>query len=91
VVHELRYDAIRKVYKVMHSRGRPQPTYIEDFDSARLLFSEINDLAVISLTNLKRGEHYQVMVGTVLAIKKISLFNLFQEFKTDRYTVNFIY
>ena len=91
VVHELRYVAIKKVYKIIRSRGMLRPTYIEDFDKARLLISEINDLEVISLTDLKKGEHYQLMVGTVISVKKYPLFNLYREFKTDRYTVNFIY
>lgn len=91
VVHELRYDAMEKVYKIIRSRGILRPTYIEDFDTARLRISEISDLEVISLKDLKKGEHYQLMVGTVLSVKKYPLFNLYREFKTDRYTVNFIY
>ena len=91
IIHELRYDAIRKVYKITQPQGTMKPTYIEDFDSARLHISEINNLAVIALTALKKGEHYQLMVGTVLGIKKFTLFNFYSEFKTDHYTVNFTY
>ncbi len=91
VVHELSYDNEKKDYKILRSRGIMRPTYIEDFDTARLLISEIRDLEVISLSHLKKGEHYQLMVGTVLSEKKYPLFNLYREFKTDRYTVNFIY
>jgi hypothetical protein len=90
-VHELRYDAMRKAFKIKRSRGMPQTTYIEDFDSARLCIFEITDLSVASLTDLKRGRHYQLMVGTVLSLKKFHLINFFQELKTDRYTVNFPY
>ena len=91
VIHELRYDALKKVYKIIRSRGMPRPTYVEDFDTARQLISEINNLEVIALRDLKKGEQYQLMVGTVLSVKKYPLFNLYREFKTDRYTVNFIY
>ena len=91
VVRELRYDAIRKVFKIMHSRSESQPTTVDDFDTARLLISEIIDLEVIALRDLKMGEHYQLMVGTVLSLKRYPLFNLYQDFITDRYTVNFIY
>ena len=90
-IHELRYDAIRKVYKIVHSRSGSQPIAVRDFNTARLLISEITDLAVVALTDLKKGEHYQLMVGTVLSVKKFPLFKLYQEFITDRYTVNFIY
>ena len=91
VVHELSYDNGKKDYKIIRSRGIMRPTYIEDFDTARRLISEISDFKVISLKNLKKGEHYQLMVGTVLNLKNYPLFNLYREFKTDRYTVNFIY
>ncbi len=91
VVHELSYDNEKKDYKIIRSRGIMRPTYIEDFDTARRLISEISDLEVISLKNLKKGEHYQLMVATVLSEKKYPLFNLYREFKTDRYTVNFIF
>lgn len=90
-VHELRYDAIRKVFKIVHSRSGPQPATVDDFDTARLLISEVIDLAVIALTDLKKGEHYQLMVGTMLSLKRYPLFNLYQEVITDRYSVNFIY
>jgi hypothetical protein len=90
-IYELRFDPIKKVYKITRSRGILRPTYVEDFDSARRHISEINDLAVISLADLKKGTHYQLMVGAVLSLKKFLLFNLFRELKTDRYTVNFIY
>jgi len=90
-VHELRYDAIRKVFKIGHSRSGLQPTTVDDFDTARLLISEVIDLAVIALGDLKKGEHYQLMVGTVLSLKRHHLFSLYQEFMTDRYSVNFIY
>jgi hypothetical protein len=91
VIHELRYDAIKKVYKIIRSRGMLRPTYSEDFDTARLIISEINDLKVIELRDLEKGAHYQLMVGTVLSAKKYPLFNLYQEFESDRYTVNFIF
>ena len=71
--------------------GIRRPIYIEDFDSARLHISEINDLVVITLRDLKEGVHYQLVVGAVLSIRKCLFFNLYREFESDRYTVNFIY
>jgi hypothetical protein len=91
VIHELRYDALKKVYKIIRSRGMLRPTYSEDFDTARLLISEISNLKVIELRNLKKGAQYQLMVGTVVSVKKYPLFNLYHEFESDRYTINFIF
>jgi hypothetical protein len=68
-----------------------RPTYSEDFDTARLLISEISNLKVIELRNLKKGAQYQLMVGTVVSVKKYPLFNLYHEFESDRYTINFIF
>lgn len=90
-IHELCYDVTKRVFKLIRSRGLLRPAYIEDFEKARLHISEVNDLKVISLKELKKGEHYQLMVGAGLSIKKYPLFNLYREFQTDHYTVNFIY
>jgi len=90
-IHELRYDAIKRVYKLIRSRGILRPTYIEDFEKARLHISEVNDVEVISLKELKKGGHYQLMVGAGLSVRKYAFFNLFREVKNDHYTINFIY
>ena len=91
VIHELRYDAIKKKYKLIRSRGMLRPSDIEDFDTARLLISEVNNLKVISLKKLKKGGHYQLRVGAGLSVRKYAFFNLFREVKNDHYTINFIY
>ena len=51
----------------------------------------INNLEVIALRDLKKGKQYQLMVGTLISLKNYPLFNFYRKFKTDRYTVNFIY
>ena len=77
VIHELRYDVSKRVYKLIRSRGLLRPTYMENFEKARLHISEINNLEVISLKELKKGEHYQLMVGTGFSVRKYAFFNLF--------------
>jgi hypothetical protein len=90
-IHELRYDVTKRVFKLIRSRGVLRPVYIEDFEKARVHISEINNLKVISLKELNKGEHYQLMVGAGLSVRKYAFFNLFREVKNDHYTINFIY
>ena len=90
-IHELRYDLTKRVYKLIRSRGMRRPAYMEDFEKARLYISEINNLEVISLKDLKKGEHYQLMVGAGLRVRKYAFFNLVHEVKNDHYTINFVY
>jgi len=91
VVHELRYDVMRKAYKIVRSRGDPLLAYTKDLDHALRMVSEIDDLEIMALRSLQKGGHYQLMVGTVLSIKSYPLLSIFREFKSDRYTVNFIH
>lgn len=90
-IHELRYDVTKKAYKLIRSRGVLRPIYMENFEKARLYISEISNLEVISLNNLNKGKHYQLMVGAGLSLRKYEFFNLFREVKNDHYTINFIY
>ncbi len=59
-----------KRYKIIRSRGSTHPVYVNNFEKARQLFSEINGLEVISLSDLEKGGHYQLMVSAVLCVKK---------------------
>ena len=88
-IHELKYDVTKNTYKLTRSRGPLRPIYMDDFQNARLQFSEISNLEVIALKDLTRGEHYQLSVSAGLSIRKYAFFNLFQEVKNDRYTINF--
>jgi len=90
-IHELRYDVTKRVYKLTRSRGVLRPTYIEDFEKAQLQISEINNLEVIALKDLNKGEHYQLMASAGLSVKKYAFFNLYRGVKNDHYTVNFVY
>ena len=90
-IHELRYDVTRNAYKLIRSRGVLRPIYIENFEKARLYISEISNLEVISLKDLNKGKHYQLMVVAGLSLRKYDFLNLFREVKNDHYTINFIY
>jgi hypothetical protein len=91
VIHELRYDVTKRVYKLTRSRGVLRPTYIEDFEKAQLYISKINNLEVIGLKDLNKGEHYQLMASAGLSLRKYTFFNLYRGVKNDHYSVNFVY
>ena len=91
VVHDIEFDALKKIYRIRRSWEKRIPLVIKDFEKAQSLFSEIKGFDVIPLKRLKKGEHYQLRVKSELNEKKFPFADFPQEFETDWYTLNFIY
>lgn len=89
--HSIRYDALRKEYRIESSWGKRAPVVEEDFSQAHKLFSEIKSLDVISLSRLKKGAHYQLRIKSELQDRNYPFSGAPWEFETDWYTINFVY
>jgi hypothetical protein len=90
-MHEVRFDVLRKEYRIQRSWEKKGPLAVKDFENAQSLFSEIKGFDVIPLKRLKKGEHYQLRIKSELSENKAHLTGLPWEFETDWYTINFIY
>jgi len=90
-MHEVRFDALRKEYRIRRSWEQRIPLVVKDFEKAQSLFSEIKGFDVIPLKKLKKGKHYQLRIKSELSENKAHLTGLPWEFETDWYTINFIY
>jgi hypothetical protein len=90
-MHDIRFDALRKVYRIRRSWEKKAPLAVKDFEKAQSLFSEIKGFDVIPLKRLKKGKHYQLRIKSELSENKAHLTGLPWEFETDWYTINFIY
>ena len=90
-MHDVRFDVIRKEYRIRRSWEKRIPVVVQDFEKAQSLFSEIKGLDVIPLKKLKKGKHYQLRIKSELSENKAHLTGLPWEFETDWYTINFIY
>ena len=75
----------------MRSWEKNGPKYESDTEKAKRILSEIVGLQVISLTELDKGQHYQLRVKSELVNRSYSLFKTPWEFTTDWYTINFVY
>jgi hypothetical protein len=89
--HEVRFDVLRKEYRIRRSWEQKTPLAVKDFENAQSLFSEIKGLNVIPLNRLKKGKHYQLRIKSELSENKAHLTGLPWEFDTDWYTINFFY
>jgi hypothetical protein len=98
VSHNIKYDNLKKVYRVTLSEKVDKVFYIEEFDEAKKLMSEIKGLGITRLHNLQKGKRYQVRM--MAQLDKITLpfyldyvffFLSLWDFETDWYTVDFSY
>jgi len=90
-VHDVKFDVLKKEYRIQRSWEKGIPLVITDFEKARILFSEIKGFDVIPLKRLKKGKHYQLRVKLEFSDNKVHFTGFPWEFETDWYTLNFIY
>ena len=90
-MHEIRFDLLRKEYRIRRSWEKRIPLVVKDLETAQTIFSEIIGFDVIPLKRLKKGKHYQLGIKSELSENKAHLTGLPWEFDTDWYTINFIY
>jgi hypothetical protein len=95
--HTIKYNPLRKEFTVKRS-WETEPIVTESFNEAINLMADIDNLKVVSLSNLEKGVQYQIKARAKL--DKLTLpFNLHYvffflslwDFETDWYTVNFYY
>ncbi len=91
VSHSIRYDALRKEYRIQRSWEKSGPVDETDFLQAQKFLSEIKGLEVLPLSRLKKGSHYQLRVKSELYDRYLSFSGTPFEFKTDWYTIDFTY
>jgi len=89
--HSIRYDALRKEYRIHSSWEKSDPVVEKNFLQAQKFFSEIKGLDIISLSRLKKGAHYQLRLKSELQDRSYPFSGAPWEFETDWYTINFIY
>ena len=90
-LHDVKFDVLRKEYRIRRSWEKKTPLVVNDFEKAQGLFSEIKGFDVIPLDRLNRDKHYQLRIKSELSENKAHLTGLPWEFETDWYTINFIY
>jgi hypothetical protein len=90
-MHEVKFDVLKKDYRIRRSWEKTPPLVIKDFEKAQRLFFEIKGFDVIPLRRLKKGTHYQLSVKSELNENIVHFTGLPWETEADWYTLNFIY
>jgi len=90
-IHEAKFDTLKKEYRIRRSWENIIPFVTNDFLKAQKSLSEIKGLDIISLSKLKKGTHYQLRVKSEQYDRYLPFAGTPFEFKTDWYTIDFIY
>jgi hypothetical protein len=87
----LKYDPLKKEYRLMRSCNSGPPIVITDLDQAEKLLTEVRDLKVMPLARLEKNRNYQIRVQAVCQGKNAFIFGPSGCFKTDWYTMDFTF
>jgi hypothetical protein len=96
--HRLKFDAMRKVYTVTRSWAEPESITTDSYEEAKQVMSRLEGVRAIALTDLIRGEAYQVKARARLEeftlpvyLKFIEIFADLDAFETDWRVAAFVY
>jgi hypothetical protein len=94
----IKYNSLKQEYMVSRPWKEEKPVVTKSFDEARDWMTRIDNLAVTPLTDLVKGEKYQIRIRAKLsrvtlpfALHYVFFFLSFWDIKTDWYVINFTY
>ena len=98
VRHSIKYDNLKKIYELRLSEQNDQVIKVKEFEEAKKIMSEVVALKVTSLSNIKKGGHYQLQmmaeldkIRLPLYLHYVFFFLSLWDFETDWYTLDFRY
>ena len=89
--HQIKFDTLKKEYQIRRSWEQRGFRVEKDTGKAQRILSEIKGFKVIALKRLEKGAHYQLRVKSELKDRSYPFSGTPWDFKTDWYTINFIY
>ncbi len=94
----IKYNSLKQEYTVSQPWKEKKPVVTKSLDEAVAWMSRIDNLVVIPLTDLVKGEKYQIRIRAELtrvtlpfALHYVFFFVSFWDVKTDWYVINFTY
>jgi len=94
----LKYNSLKEEFTVSRLWKTEKQTITKSFEEAKSMMTEIDNLRVVSLDSLKKGENYQVRIKAELNrvtlplyLHYILFFVSLWDFETDWHTIDFIY
>ena len=94
----IKYNSLKEEYTVTRPWKEETPLITRSFDEAAAWMTEVDNLKVIPLDQLIKGDKYQIRVKAELekvtlplSLHHILFFVSFWDFETDWYVINFTY
>jgi len=98
LTHTVKYDNLKKEFKINRSWQTDNPRIVKSFDEAKKYMSDIDSLKVVPLSRLQQGLQYQLRARAELSrhtlpfyLHYVLFFVSLWNFETDWYTIDFIY
>lgn len=94
----LKYNPLKKEFSVSRPWKNETPVITPSFEEARALMTEIDNLNIIALNQLVKGDKYQLRIKAELdkvtlplSLHYVFFFVSFWDFETNWYLINFTY
>ena len=94
----LKYNALKKNFSVLRSWKDKDEVITQTFKEAKSLMTEIDNLKILPLNQLTKGDKYQLRIKAKLdkvtlplSLHYVLLFVSFWDVETDWYLINFTY
>jgi hypothetical protein len=94
----IKYNSLKQEYTVSQPWKEKKPLVTKSFDEAKDWMARIDNLVVAPLTDLVKGEKYQIRIKSQLtrvtlpfALRYVFYFVSFWDIETDWYVINFTY
>jgi hypothetical protein len=94
----LKYNSLKKEFSVLRPWKNERAIITKSFDEAKSLMTDIDNLKVISLAQLIKGDKYQLKIKAELdkvtlplSLHYVLFFVSYWDFETNWYVINFTY
>ena len=98
LMHEIKYDNLKKEFSITRPWESENPTITKSFDEAKRLMTQIDSLKIAPLDILEKGQRYQIRAKAELGkitlpfyLHYVLFFVSLWDFETDWHTIDFIY
>ncbi|MCP4020926.1 MAG: DUF4390 domain-containing protein [Desulfobacteraceae bacterium] len=94
----IKYNSLKKEFSVIRPWKDDQPFISQDFEKAMVLMTQVDNLKVVTLKQLFKGDKYQLRIKAELDkvtlplyLHYVFFFVSYWDFETDWYLINFTY
>ena len=98
ITSTIKYNSLKQEYAVFRPWKAEKPSVTQAFEEARTWMTNVDNLGIIPLKNLVKGEKYQIRIKAQLArvtlpfsLHYVFFFVSFWDVETDWYLINFTY